>query len=138
VQLETTGKEIVAVVGNATVKARLLDGRYPRWRDTLPERDAKATTVSRADLLAATRAAAIVTSDENIPGAASRSVTVTLSATIDPGAPGNPADLNGDGVVDGVDLGVLLSGWGGDGTSDLDGNGITDGLDLGILLANWG
>jgi DNA polymerase-3 subunit beta len=65
VQLETTGKEIVAVVGNATVKARLLDGRYPRWRDTLPDRDAKATTVSRADLLAATRAAAIVTSEES-------------------------------------------------------------------------
>jgi DNA polymerase-3 subunit beta len=65
VQLETTGKEIVATVGNVTVKARLLDGRYPRWRDTLPERDAKATTVSRADLLAATRAAAIVTSDES-------------------------------------------------------------------------
>jgi DNA polymerase-3 subunit beta len=58
VQLETTGKEIVATVGSVTVKARLLDGRYPRWRDTLPDRDAKATTVSRADLLAATRAAA--------------------------------------------------------------------------------
>jgi DNA polymerase-3 subunit beta len=65
VQLETTGKEIVATFGSVTVKARLLDGRYPRWRDTLPERDAKATTVSRADLLAATRAAAIVTSDES-------------------------------------------------------------------------
>ena len=65
VQLETTGKEIVATVGSVTVKARLLDGRYPRWRDTLPDRDAKATTVSRADLLAATRAAAIVTSDES-------------------------------------------------------------------------
>ena len=51
---------------------------------------------------------------------------------------GTAADFNQDGAVDGVDLGVLLSGWGGDGTSDLDGNGITDGLDLGILLANWG
>jgi DNA polymerase-3 subunit beta len=65
VQLEATKNEIVATVGNATVTARLLDGRYPRWRDTLPERDAKATTVSRADLLAATRAAAIVTSEES-------------------------------------------------------------------------
>ncbi len=65
VQLEATKNEIVATVGNATVTARLLDGRYPRWRDTLPERDAKATTVSRADLLSATRAAAICTSDES-------------------------------------------------------------------------
>lgn len=82
--------------------------------------------------------ATVVTSDENVPGAASRQVTVTLSATIDPGAPGNPADLNGDGVVDGVDLGILLSGWAGGGVSDLNGDGTTDGVDLGILLANWG
>jgi hypothetical protein len=26
--------------------------------------------------------------------------------------PGNPADLNADGTVDGVDLGLLLSAWG--------------------------
>jgi DNA polymerase-3 subunit beta len=65
VQLETSGKELVAVVGNVTVTARLIDGRFPKWRDTLPDRDAKATTVSRADLLAATRAAAIVTSEES-------------------------------------------------------------------------
>jgi DNA polymerase-3 subunit beta len=65
VQLEATGKEIVATVGNATVTARLLDGRFPKWRDVLPERDAKATTVNRAELLSATRAAAICTSDES-------------------------------------------------------------------------
>jgi DNA polymerase-3 subunit beta len=65
VVLEATKNELVATIANVKVTARLLDGRYPRWRDTLPERDAKATTVSRADLLAATRAAAIVASDES-------------------------------------------------------------------------
>lgn len=65
VQLETTGKELVATVGSATVTARLLDGRFPRWRDTVPERDAKATTVNRDDLLAATRAAEICTSEDS-------------------------------------------------------------------------
>jgi DNA polymerase III subunit beta len=65
VVLEATKNELVATIANVKVTARLLDGRYPRWRDTLPDRDAKATTVSRADLLAATRAAAIVTSDES-------------------------------------------------------------------------
>jgi DNA polymerase-3 subunit beta len=65
VQLEATGKEIVAVVGNATVTASLIEGRFPRWRDVLPERDAKPTTVERASLLAATRAAAICSSDES-------------------------------------------------------------------------
>jgi DNA polymerase-3 subunit beta len=65
VQLETTGKEIVATIGNVTVTALLLEGRFPRWRDVVPERDAKPTTVTRADLLSATRAAAICSSEES-------------------------------------------------------------------------
>jgi len=74
VQLEATGKELIATVGNATVTALLLDGRYPRWRETVPERDAKATTVDRAALHAATRAAAICASEE------SKGVTFTFSS----------------------------------------------------------
>jgi len=54
-------------------------------------------------------------------------------------APSIPGDLNGDGVVDGADLGILLSAWGrcADCPADLDGNGVVDGADLGILLSNW-
>jgi hypothetical protein len=64
--------------------------------------------------------------------------TMTISAT----AP-NPADLNGDGVVDGADLFILLSAWGacadpGDCPADLNGDGSVDGADLLILLTNWG
>ncbi|HMN96719.1 MAG TPA: lamin tail domain-containing protein [Phycisphaerales bacterium] len=51
--------------------------------------------------------------------------------------PGDPADLNGDGIVDGADLGILLGNWGGAGLGDLDGNGIIDGADLGLLLGSW-
>jgi hypothetical protein len=51
--------------------------------------------------------------------------------------PENPADLNGDGYIDGGDLGLLLAGWGRSGPSDINGDGITDGGDLGILLAAW-
>lgn len=65
VQLEATGKEIVATVGNATVTASLIEGRFPKWRDVLPERDAKPTTVARIDLSTATRAAAICSSEES-------------------------------------------------------------------------
>ena len=65
VQLEATGKEIVATIGTAKVTASLIEGRFPRWRDVLPERDAKPTTVERASLFAATRAAAICSSDES-------------------------------------------------------------------------
>ncbi len=52
--------------------------------------------------------------------------------------PGVFGDLNGDGVVDGADLGLLLNSWGGDGVADLNGDGVVDGADLGILLNNWG
>ncbi|HMN96955.1 MAG TPA: hypothetical protein PKC43_10700 [Phycisphaerales bacterium] len=47
-------------------------------------------------------------------------------------------DLNGDGVVNGADIGLLLGQWGGPGSADLDGNGVVDGADLGLLLGAWG
>jgi hypothetical protein len=49
---------------------------------------------------------------------------------------GSP-DLNGDGTVDGADLGLLLSAWGpcvGACPADLDGDGMVGGSDLGLLL----
>jgi DNA-binding beta-propeller fold protein YncE/mono/diheme cytochrome c family protein len=49
-----------------------------------------------------------------------------------------PADLNGDGGVDGADLATLLASWGGSGPADLDGSGAVDGADLAQLLASWG
>ncbi|MGA1630611.1 MAG: dockerin type I domain-containing protein, partial [Phycisphaerales bacterium] len=49
----------------------------------------------------------------------------------------NPADLNGDGVVNGADLAILLSAWGGSGPADLDGDGAVTGADLAILLGAW-
>lgn len=49
-----------------------------------------------------------------------------------------PADLNGDGVVDGADLGALLGDWGSVGVGDLNGDGVTNGADLGELLGAWG
>jgi hypothetical protein len=48
-------------------------------------------------------------------------------------------DLDGNGSVDGADLGILLSAWGsGPGTADLNLDGEVDGGDLGALLAGWG
>lgn len=48
------------------------------------------------------------------------------------------ADLNNDGMIDGEDLGTLLSDWGGTGLADLNCDGDIDGDDLGALLAAWG
>ncbi len=55
-----------------------------------------------------------------------------------PPAPPCPADLNGDGQVNGGDLGLLLAGWNQPGASDLNGDGNTTGGDLGLLLSMWG
>ena len=49
-----------------------------------------------------------------------------------------PADITGDGQVDGADLSVLLGGWGLGGISDITGDGVTNGTDLGVLLGSWG
>jgi hypothetical protein len=53
--------------------------------------------------------------------------------------PTGPAgDLNGDGRVNGADVGLLLVLFGGPGpVGDLDGDGIVGGGDLGLLLADW-
>ncbi len=53
-----------------------------------------------------------------------------------------PGDLTGDGIIDGADLGELLSEWGecpipDDCPADLNGDGIVDGGDLGELLSFW-
>jgi hypothetical protein len=58
-------------------------------------------------------------------------------------APQIPGDLNGDGVVDGADLLILLSAWGKCDDpdacqADLNNDGAVDGADLLILLSNWG
>ena len=50
---------------------------------------------------------------------------------------GVPGDFNGDGEVDGQDLGLFLVGWGSPGPTDLNEDGTTDGIDLGLLLVFW-
>ena len=47
-------------------------------------------------------------------------------------------DANGDGVVDGYDVGIVLDGWGAGGVGDLNLDGIVDGSDLGLVLNTWG
>lgn len=50
------------------------------------------------------------------------------------------ADLNGDGVVNGEDLGLLLMQWGmcSSCSADLNGDGQVGGKDLGLFLVSWG
>ncbi len=57
--------------------------------------------------------------------------------TVDCNPPSVFGDLNNDGIIDGEDLGILLSNWGTAGIGDLDDDGTIDGADLGLLLAAW-
>lgn len=65
---------------------------------------------------------------------ANDSVTVIFATPVNP----CPGDFNGDGFVDGADLGNMLGSWGAGGSADLNGDGVVDGGDLGLLLGGWG
>ena len=75
VQIEATKSEaVISVSGqksrnNASVSvvvtARLVDGRFPKWRDVFPEPTNEPHAVDRGELLAATRAAAVVASEQS-------------------------------------------------------------------------
>jgi hypothetical protein len=50
-------------------------------------------------------------------------------------------DLTADGIVNGADLGVMLSAWGsctGGCAADLNRDGVVNGADLGVMLSTWG
>ncbi|MAH67359.1 MAG: hypothetical protein CMJ27_13450 [Phycisphaerae bacterium] len=59
-----------------------------------------------------------------------------LLVECEPLNPPNPADLNGDGVVDAADLGLMIAAWG-TAKADLNGDGTTNSADIGILLVAW-
>jgi hypothetical protein len=67
-----------------------------------------------------------------------------LELCIDEDADGIPdgcvvcsADLDGDGMVDGIDLGIMLIGWGSP-AGDVTDDGQTDASDLAAMLGAWG
>ena len=61
-----------------------------------------------------------------------------IDAIADVAPASTPGDINGDGHVDGLDLGLLLAAWNtSDPDADLDNNGIVNGGDMGMLLVGW-
>ena len=62
----------------------------------------------------------------------------TLEVWFDAGEPSNPADLNGDGAVNGADLALVLSDWASnDSPADINQDGLVDGADLALVLSGW-
>lgn len=71
-----------------------------------------------------------------VPAGAMQSAEIDGLSDVAPDAA--PGDLDGNGSVDGGDLGILLSAFGtAEPSADLDGNGTVDGGDLGAMLAAW-
>jgi len=61
-------------------------------------------------------------------------LTYTEGGTSEP-----DGDINNDGIVNGIDLALLLGDWGlGSTASDVDSSGAVDAQDLAIVLASWG
>jgi len=65
VQIEANGKEVRFTLDGCTVTGRLVDGRYPRWRDVVGQPEGEASVLAVADLLQAVHSAAIVTSEQS-------------------------------------------------------------------------
>ncbi len=61
-----------------------------------------------------------------------------MTGTINVAAAGPAGDINGDRIVNGGDLTVLLSAWGTtSGPADINHDGIVSGPDLAIVLSSW-
>ena len=61
-----------------------------------------------------------------------KSVSIIVTARVIFGA-----DINGDSLVNGFDLSLMLANWGGSGIGDLNFDGLVGGPDLAVLLAGW-
>lgn len=82
------------------------------------------------------RAAVLARSAAALSIAAAVASAVFTSAAWSQQCPG--FDLDGNGIVDGSDLGALLGNWDAPGAADFNGDGTVDGDDLGSMLGAWG
>lgn len=65
VQMSYAGSEFIADIDGTIVRARLVEGKFPRWRDVEPDRTVKPSLVVVGTLLHACRQAAICTSEQS-------------------------------------------------------------------------
>ncbi|MDG2029500.1 MAG: FG-GAP-like repeat-containing protein [Phycisphaerales bacterium] len=121
IALDADGYSIIAMEGNGTIHTFSKED----YASSAPPHPIDSTLVSAGDdfFVAFGRAAQV----------SGHLIEVTLEPL-----PSSP-DINGDGVVDGIDLAIILGAWGnGGGPADLDGDGDVSGSDLAIILGAWG
>lgn len=65
VQIEADAKEVRFSLDCTTITGRLVEGKFPRWRDVLGEPEGEPTVIDVAELLQSVQSAAIVTSEQS-------------------------------------------------------------------------
>jgi DNA polymerase-3 subunit beta len=65
VQIEADAKEVRFTLDGTTITGRLVEGKFPRWRDVLGEPEGEPTVIDVVELLQAVQSAAIVTSEQS-------------------------------------------------------------------------
>ena len=65
-------------------------------------------------------------------------VAKSFGAAFAESSKGPLGDIDGDGVINSVDMAIVLSNWGEVGSiADVNDDGVVNSVDLGIVLANW-
>jgi DNA polymerase-3 subunit beta len=65
VQIEADAKEVRFSLDGCTISGRLVEGKFPRWRDVLGEPEGEPTVIDVTQLLSSVQSAAIVTSEQS-------------------------------------------------------------------------
>ena len=65
VQIEADAKEVRFSLDGTTITGRLVEGKFPRWRDVLGEPEGEPTVIDVVELLQSVQSAAIVTSEQS-------------------------------------------------------------------------
>ena len=65
INFQASTSELVASFKRHRVIARLVDGAFPRWRDVFPDRDIQDHKIAMDQMLSATKAAAVVTTEQS-------------------------------------------------------------------------
>jgi hypothetical protein len=127
-------------VGASLAFATTLNGEQDVWFARIGDYDCNDNGIPDPDDLAS--GAASDCNDNGIPDSCDIAAGVLTDSDGD-GVPDGcepvlPGDVNGDGVVDGEDLGLVLGAWGtADPAADLNADGVVDGADLGVVLGGW-
>ncbi|MBM4114001.1 MAG: hypothetical protein FJ253_11645 [Phycisphaerae bacterium] len=131
-----TGFDVVMVAGPATIAGHLAVDLVNEGADFDPPLGATFDILVAKSLVGAFETTDLPTTTSGQP---THVEYLADRVRIVVGPPPSPFDLDGDGVVDGSDLGTLLGQWGEcpGCTADFNDDGVVDGDDLGALLGAW-